>query len=111
MNLTPKQLRILDFIRTYRQTQGFSPTMQEIADEFEVSKVTVFAHVEALVTKGALERDANKARSLCPVDEPSEDGLSFPLVGRIAAGSPIARCADSGERHPGGAGRCRGGAS
>jgi len=97
MNLTPKQLRILEFIRTYRGTQGFSPTMQEIADEFEVSKVTVFEHVEALVAKGALERDANKARSLCPVEEPAKDELSFPLVGRIAAGRPIEKCEDDGE--------------
>ena len=49
MNLTPKQLRILEFVRTYRESEGFSPTMQEIANEFGVSKVTVFEHVEALV--------------------------------------------------------------
>ena len=97
MNLTPKQLRILEFIRSYREIQGFSPTMQEIADEFEVSKVTVFEHVEALVAKGALERDANKARSLCPVDEPRKDELTFPLVGRIAAGRLIEKCEDDGE--------------
>ncbi|MAH65574.1 MAG: repressor LexA, partial [Phycisphaerae bacterium] len=52
MNLTPKQLRILDFVRTYRSNEGYSPTMQEIANEFGVSKVTVFEHVEALVGKG-----------------------------------------------------------
>ena len=54
MNLTPKQLRILKLIRDHRVRLGFSPTMQEIADELGVSKVTVFEHVEALINKGAL---------------------------------------------------------
>ena len=64
MNLTPKQLKILKLIRDSRVRRGFSPTMQEIADDLGVSKVTVFEHVEALIRKGALIREANKARSL-----------------------------------------------
>ena len=91
MNLTPKQLRVLDYVRSYRQSHGCSPTMQEIADELGVSKVTVFEHVGALVEKGALTREANKARSLSVVDE-DDSGLAFPLVGRIAAGRPIEKC-------------------
>jgi repressor LexA len=56
MNLTPKQLRILQLIRDWRVRKGYSPTMQELADEIGVSKVTVFEHVEALIKKGALVR-------------------------------------------------------
>ena len=97
MNLTPKQLRILEFVRTYRESEGFSPTMQEIANEFGVSKVTVFEHVEALVAKGALVRDPNKARSLSPVETPDGGELVLPLAGRIAAGRPIEKCEDDGE--------------
>ena len=93
MNLTPKQLRILQLIRAHRIVHGFSPTMQELADELDVSKVTVFEHVEALIKKGALHRDANKARSLSITnDAPMPDEvqpLQFPLVGKIAAGYPI----------------------
>ncbi|MHC4991856.1 MAG: transcriptional repressor LexA [Planctomycetota bacterium] len=93
MNLTPKQLKILQRIRDYRVTQGYSPTMQELADELGISKVTVFEHVEALIKKGALQREANKARSLSICEDaivPDESSpLSFPLVGRIAAGHPI----------------------
>jgi repressor LexA len=93
MNLTPKQLRILKLIRDSRVQRGFSPTMQEIADELGVSKVTVFEHVEALIRKGALVREANKARSLSIPDgvvvPDEEQPLRFPLVGRIAAGMPI----------------------
>ncbi|MBL4808473.1 MAG: repressor LexA, partial [Phycisphaerales bacterium] len=56
MNLTPKQLRILQLIRDSRIRRGYSPTMQEFADGIGVSKVTVFEHVEALIKKGALVR-------------------------------------------------------
>jgi len=107
MNLTPKQMRVLRMIDSYRRSKGYSPTMQELADQLGVSKVTVFEHVEALHKKGALERDSNKARSLTLrpevvlPEEPGDDvpvrqlesdtvaALNFPLVGKIAAGLPI----------------------
>ncbi len=95
MNLTPKQLKILQLIRDYRVAHGYSPTMQELADELDVSKVTVFEHVEALIKKGALRREPNKARSLSICKDtivPDEvEPLRFPLVGKIAAGYPIER--------------------
>ena len=93
MNLTPKQLHILTRIRDLRIVRGCSPTMQELADELNVSKVTVFEHVEALIKKGALLRQPNKARSLVlnpELDLPDEErGTRLPLVGTIAAGLPI----------------------
>ncbi|MEE9212617.1 MAG: transcriptional repressor LexA [Phycisphaeraceae bacterium] len=92
MNLTPKQLHILTRIRDLRLAQGYSPTMQELADELGVSKVTVFEHVEALIKKGALVRDPNKARSLevdPDLELPDDRPTKLPLVGTIAAGSPI----------------------
>lgn len=112
MNLTPKQLRILQFIRDWRSQHGYSPTMQEIADRLGVSKVTVFEHVESLIAKGTLTRNPNKARSLSIPDEievpsmpvgavgaqaPAESvgSLNFPLVGRIAAGHPIEKFAQN----------------
>lgn len=93
MNLTPKQLRILQLIREWRVTRGYSPTMQELADVLGVCKVTVFEHIDALQRKGAVRRDKNKARSLSLAEDlpmPDESTpLTFPLVGRIAAGLPI----------------------
>lgn len=116
LSLTPKQLRIFQLVRDWRMKRGYSPTMQELADQLKVSKVTVFEHVEALISKGALTRDKNKARSLSiaedavlPHELALEDGASggssvagqisamdlpikglhFPLVGRIAAGHPV----------------------
>lgn len=140
MNLTPKQLRVLQFIRDSRRRNGYSPTMQEIADALGITKVTVFEHAEALIGKGALVRDANKARSLsipaeleipetdAGADDPfakrgtrrsptraasaarrgglatlgaadsdrgGDTSLRFPLLGRIAAGYPIEKFAQS----------------
>ncbi|HNB58888.1 MAG TPA: transcriptional repressor LexA [Phycisphaerales bacterium] len=101
MNLTPKQLRILQLIRDCRIRHGYSPTMQELADEIGVSKVTVFEHVEALIKKGALTRDPNKARSLAIADGiavPDEARpYRFPLVGKIAAGHPVEKLEDRDE--------------
>ena len=94
MSLTPQQIRIFRFVRDYRNSKGYSPTMQEIANELGVSKVTVFEHVEALIEKGALIRTPNKARSLeiatdaeLPDERANEHEL--PLIGRIAAGHPV----------------------
>ncbi len=101
MNLTPKQLTILRLIRDSRVRSGYSPTMQELADELGVSKVTVFEHVEALIKKGALAREPNKARSLSIASNvalPDEEKpVSFPLIGKIAAGYPIEKFEDNDE--------------
>jgi len=92
-NLTPKQLKILTRIRDIRLSRGYSPTMQELGDEMGVSKVTIFEHIEALIRKGAIIRDPNKARSLeinpnFPLPD-EQRNTRLPLVGSIAAGSPI----------------------
>jgi repressor LexA len=90
--LTPRQIEILTRIRDGRRSDGYSPTLQEMADELGISKITVFEHVEALLRKGLLRRRSNRARSLeltpaarLPDDRPTV----LPLVGRIAAGRPI----------------------
>ncbi|HAW96624.1 MAG: repressor LexA [Phycisphaerae bacterium] len=97
--MTPKQVEIFRLIRDARMSQGFSPTLQELAAGLGVSRVTVHEHVEQLIKKGALTRETNKARSLSVAEDfvlPDEmhDGISFPLVGRIAAGYPIERLQD-----------------
>src|SRR6476661_9667542 len=93
MNLTPRQLDVVVAIRNYRHLHGYSPTMQELADQLGTSKVTIFEHVGALEKKRALRRDKHKARSLEIVGDqklPDEDrATKLPLLGNIAAGSPI----------------------
>jgi repressor LexA len=90
--LTPKQLRLLTFIRDFSSAHGYAPTMQELADEFGVSKVTVFEHIAALQRKGFLSRSRHKARSLRlseGIAFPDERATRLPLAGTIAAGMPI----------------------
>src|SRR5512139_3797677 len=91
-SLTPKQLRVLTFIRDFSQARGYAPTMQEVADEFRVSKVTVFEHIGALQQKGYLKHARHRARSLQlsgDIKFPDERPTRLPLVGVIAAGRPI----------------------
>ncbi|MFI5382196.1 MAG: transcriptional repressor LexA [Tepidisphaerales bacterium] len=93
MNLTPRQLDVVVAIRNYRHLHGYSPTMQELADQLGTSKVTIFEHVNALEKKRVIHRDRHKARSLEIIaDEklPDEErATKLPLLGLIAAGSPI----------------------
>ncbi len=92
-NVTPRQLGILQYIRDFRKSHGYSPTFQEIGDHLGLTKVTVFEHVAALEKKGCLERGSrHRARSLNVVPDypfPDQPPTRIPLVGRIAAGRPI----------------------
>lgn len=93
MNLTPRQLDVLVAIRNYRHLNGYAPTMQELADSLGTSKVTIFEHVGALERKNVIRRDKHKARSLEIISDerlPDENrSTKLPLLGNIAAGSPI----------------------
>jgi repressor LexA len=93
MNLTPRQVDVVVAIRNYRHLHGYAPTMQELADILGTSKVTIFEHVGALERKKVLRRDKHKARSLEIATEkklPDEHRTTkMPLLGAIAAGSPI----------------------
>src|SRR5688500_12742262 len=91
MNLTPRQTDVIVAIRNYRHLHGYSPTMQELADQLGTSKVTIFEHVGALEKKRVLRRDKHKARSLEIISEdklPDEDrNTKLPLLVNIADGS------------------------
>jgi repressor LexA len=93
MNLTPRQTDVVVAIRNYRHIHGVAPTMQELADQLGTSKVTIFEHVGALEKKRVLRRNKHKARSLEIISEellPDENrSTKLPLLGTIAAGSPI----------------------
>src|SRR5580700_12286460 len=93
MNLTPRQTDVVVAIRNYRHLHGYAPTMQELADQLGTSKVTIFEHVGALEKKRVIRRDKHKARSLEIISEeklPDENrSTKLPMLGSIAAGSPI----------------------
>lgn len=89
---TPRQAAILMFIRDYTYRRGYSPTYEEIAGQFGITKVTVFEHLTALEERGLVHRDKHKARSLelaKHLELADERPSCLPLVGRIAAGAPI----------------------
>jgi repressor LexA len=89
---TPRQAEILTFVRDFTHKRGFSPTYDEIAAEFGISKVTVFEHLSILEERGLLHRERHKARSLELADHlqlPDERPSCLKLLGRIAAGAPI----------------------
>ena len=92
--LTKKQRKTLDFITTFIEQKGYSPSYREIANGLKLNSVaTVAQHIDTLVDKGFLEKGANSARSLIPVHEVqssiNEPGIGLPILGMIAAGSPI----------------------
>jgi len=88
-NLTKRQKEILDFTSSYINSNGISPTISEIQNEFELkSSATVHQHIQALVNKNYLEKDQTTVRGL-RITEQQEDGVEIPIIGIIAAGSPI----------------------
>lgn len=91
--LTPKQLAILTSIRDYERDHGYSPTLQELADRFGVSKITIHEHIAALRKKGLLKTRRYRARSVKLTPQASfpdeKTPVRMPLLGRIAAGAPI----------------------
>jgi len=88
VNLTPKQFRVLEYIREFRRSHGFSPTLDEIGRAFGVSKITVLQHLRALEKRGAIRRTRYRARSieLCAPVMPS---AGVPVEGTLVEGEPI----------------------
>ena len=88
--LTKRQRQILDFIRDFQESEGYSPSLEEIGAHLGLSAVsTVHEHLSNLESKGLLRRGWNRSRSIEPLSEAVEGGLSVPLAGMVAAGSPI----------------------
>lgn len=83
--LTPKQQKILDFVRKAIEKTGFPPTRVEIAKAFRYSSPNAAEdHLRTLERKGALELTPGASRGIRLAE-----GLGLPLIGRVAAGSPI----------------------
>ena len=83
----------MDFIKQYIDKYGYSPTLGEIAESIGVSSLaTVHEHVQALVQKGVIRKLNAAVRGLEILDNKIADtvkGIELPVLGFIAAGSPI----------------------
>jgi len=106
--LTARQQEILQYILQSVDERGYPPAIREIGDAVGLSSPsTVHSHLNALVKAGYLRRDPTKPRAIEVLDpghvEPSLHRApvrDVPLVGRIAAGSPILAEQDIEEIYP-----------
>ncbi|MGD8305415.1 MAG: transcriptional repressor LexA [Ignavibacteria bacterium] len=99
--LTERQNEILTFIKDFLRENGYPPTLREIGKKFQISSTFgVKRHLDALVKKGYLNIESNASRGLCIIEnEETQTALAesvrneffnkIPIVGRVAAGSPI----------------------
>jgi repressor LexA len=97
--LTEKQRDVLHFIRHRIASSGVAPTLQEIADAFGFSSTaSAQKHVGLLERKGYLRREKHQKRGLVlpAVGRPGVAAGSLPLLGVVAAGSPIESIPDEG---------------
>ena len=93
--LTARQAEILEIIREYVAETGMPPSRPELAKLLGVSSTNgVFKHLDALAKKGAIELVPNAARGIRVVEQ------GMPLVGKVAAGSPILALENMLGRYP-----------
>jgi len=99
ITLYKRQRQIVDFIAQYIQKNGYSPTLREIAESIGVSSLaTVHEHLQALQRKKVIKRHEGAVRGIELIDRTFmriTDSVDLPLLGFIAAGSPIEPHTDS----------------
>lgn len=87
---TVRQQQVLEFVRATLEERGIAPTLEEIATDLGgISRVSVLDHLRALERKGAIKRKQREARAIEILDPQYTPSRGVPLVGTIAAGTPI----------------------
>ncbi|MBG9983405.1 transcriptional repressor LexA [Aerococcaceae bacterium DSM 111022] len=103
--VTTKQYAILECIYQAIQSNGYPPTVREIGSEVGLASTsTVHGHLSRLEKAGYISRDASKTRAIELTDlalsvldiEPDK----IPLLGRVAAGTPILAVEEASEYFP-----------
>lgn len=91
MALTKRQKEILDFVASFVDAHGYSPSFEEIAGYFGYrSLATVHEHLSNLEDKGYIRKNYNESRSIELLDpDGGRRAAELPLLGRVAAGEPI----------------------
>ena len=106
--LTTRQQQVLDVILETVRQRGYPPTVREIGEEVGLSSPsTVHSHLNALMKAGYIRKDPSKPRAIEVIDPGASDVSllrapvrDVPLVGHIAAGSPILAEEDIEEIYP-----------
>lgn len=90
MSLTKKQKQIYDYIKDYLNEYGFAPTQMEIKEHFGFKSLgSVQDYIRYLTKGGYLEKSDNSVRGLRPTTPNDSLVVEIPLLGAVAAGSPI----------------------
>lgn len=101
VTLYRRQRQIVEYISQYTQKHGYSPTLQEIATAIGVSSLaTIHEHLETLKRKGVIKKFEGTVRGIEITDERYNNdaaGITLPVLGFIAAGSPIMPHTDPNE--------------
>ena len=105
--LTDRQREILELIATTVAARGYPPSVREIGDAVGLSSPsTVHSHLNTLAEEGFIRRDPTKPRAIEVVQDDGAVPIAraavrdVPLVGHIAAGSPILAEEDIEEVYP-----------
>ena len=92
--LTPKQERVLDFLRHEITTSGQVPSLRQAAAELGVSHAAIAQIIKALEEKGYLKREGRYSRTIHLLNRARETSASqrwreVPVIGRVTAGLPM----------------------
>ena len=88
--LTEKQQQIYDFILDFSQEHGYPPSVREIAQAVDLkSPSTVHFHLKGLRQAGLITQAEGKTRAISVTDGTHNRRDQVPLLGYVAAGSPI----------------------
>lgn len=94
--LTERQQQVLDYIKQTVDGRGYPPSVREIGDAVGLSSPsTVHSHLNSLVKAGVIKKDPTKPRAIMIVDDAASSVAvdrrmrDIPVLGRIAAGTPI----------------------
>jgi repressor LexA len=88
--LTPRQQQIYDLIKDHINNSGMPPTRAEIANQLGFRSANAAEeHLKALARKGAIEIIPSSSRGIRLLLESEENVAGLPLIGKVAAGSPI----------------------
>ncbi|MHC4956161.1 MAG: transcriptional repressor LexA [Planctomycetota bacterium] len=95
---TVKQQRTLEIVRDMLIDRGLAPTLEEIGSQMGgISRVAVLDHLRALERKGAIRRRPRESRAIEILDPKYTPPRGLPLLGTIAAGTPILEVAEPDE--------------
>ena len=98
MALTKRQKEVLDFLVSFLNKHGYSPSFEEMARSLKLTSLaTVHKHITTLERKGFIRRGYNQSRSIEVLQLPKpvreqvlqRQVVELPLSGRIAAGRPL----------------------